>query len=86
MGKELSDLETNFAQELLKHQHPTFNGFKSTLAQEKPILTETFLQNNIQIIHCHGRHHWITVTTVNCKSGEVNVFDSAFSYCDKETG
>lgn len=86
MGKELSDLEINFAQVLLKHYHCKFNGFWSTLSQEKrTTLTENFLVNNIQITQCRGRHHWITVTTVNSKSEEVKVFDSAFSYCDKET-
>ena len=29
MGKELTDLAINYAQELLKAQRPKFNGFKS---------------------------------------------------------
>ena len=41
--------------------------------------------NNVQIVYCHERHHWITVTTVNCKPGEVKAFDSLFTYYDKET-
>ena len=47
--------------------------------------TENSISNSVQILYCKGRHHWITVTTVNCKVGEVRVFDSAFSFCDKET-
>ena len=31
MGKELSDVEINLAQELLKNQFPVFNGLQSTL-------------------------------------------------------
>ena len=28
---------------------------------------------------------WIVATTVNCDGGEVNIYDSAFSYLDKES-
>ena len=31
------------------------------------------------------RHHWITVSTINCKDGEVRGLDSLFTNCDKET-
>ena len=86
MGQELSDIEINLAQELLKTQHPGLNGLRSTLFQERREATaENNPVNNVQIVHCHERHHWITVTTVNCKLGEVKAFDSLFTYCDKET-
>ena len=35
MGEELSDMEINYAQQLLKANHPKFNGFQSTLELEK---------------------------------------------------
>ena len=35
MGEELSDLEINFAQQLLKEQFPKFNGLVSSLYQDK---------------------------------------------------
>ena len=86
MGQELSDVDINFAQHLLKVQYPELNGLKSTLLQDKKATpTENSVSNNIQIIYCQGRHHWITVTTVNCKAREVKVFDSLFCYCDSET-
>ena len=86
MGQELSDVDINFAQHLLKVQYPKLNGLRSTLLQDKKAThTENSISNNIQIIYCQGRHHWITMTTVNCKAGEVKVFDSAFSFCDRET-
>ena len=86
MGQELSDVDINFAQHLLKVQYPKLNGLRSTLLQDKKAThTENSISNNIQIIYCQGRHHWITVTTVNCKAGEVKVFDLAFSFCDRET-
>lgn len=81
MGEELSDIEINYAQQLLKANHPKFNGFQSALVMRK---VEQF-ENNIQIVHCADRHHWIMVTTVNCMQGEVKVFDSIFFNCDKET-
>ena len=86
MGQDLSDIEINLAQELLKTQHPGLNGLRSTLFQERrEVIAENNPVNNVQIVHCHERHHWITVTTVNCKPGEVKAFDSLFTYCDKET-
>ena len=83
MGGELSDIEINYAQRLLKKQHPNFGGFHSTLLQGR-VLVKDFA-NNIQIVYCSTRNHWITTTIVKCKLGEVKVFDSLFTYCDKET-
>jgi len=81
MGQELSNIEINYAQQLLKTHHPKFNGFQSTLVMRKV----GWLENNIQIVHCTSRHHWVMTTTVNCMQGEVKVFDSTFFNCDKET-
>ena len=59
---------------------------KFTLYQEKRVqLTESLIQNKVQIIYCKTRHHWIAASTVNCATGEVRVYDSIFQYCDKET-
>ena len=53
MGEELSDLEMNLAQELLKVQYPKLNGLQSTLFQEKRKLSQgIFLTNTVQIVHC----------------------------------
>lgn len=81
MGEELTDAEIHYAQRLLKAKHPMVNGLRTTLYTGK--LPE--IENSIQIVHCPKRFHWITVTTINCKAGEVRVFDSTFTYCDKET-
>ena len=86
MGEELCDIEINFAQQLLKAQFTKLNGLASTLYQEKRVkLTESLIQNKVQIIYCKTRHHWIAASTVNCATGEVRVYDSIFQYCDKET-
>ena len=81
MGQEFSDTEIYYAQQLLKGRHPNFKGFQSTVVMSEVEKCE----NNIKIVHCTSRHHWMKVTTVNCKQGEIKVFDSAFFNCDKET-
>ena len=86
MGQQLSDVEINFAYQLLKEQFPKINGLISTLYQEKKAaLSETSVQNKLQIVHCRTRHHWIVASTSNCSLGEVKVYNSFFYYCDEET-
>ena len=86
MGQELSDLEINLSQELLKAQYPKVSGLQSTLFQERnQLFPNGFLTNCIQIVHCQARHHWVTASTINCKLGEVKVFDTLFNHCDQET-
>ena len=56
MGEELSDIEINYAEQLLKVHHPVhpkFSGFHSTLLQGRVKGSA----NNIQIVHCSTRHH-----------------------------
>ena len=60
---------------MLKIKHPRIGGLQLTLYNE----------SNIQIVHCPSRNHWITATTLNCKAGEVKIFDSLFTFCDKQT-
>ena len=85
MGEELTDETISRAQQLLKSNYQQFNGFQSTLLQgRKMALTDTQIHNKVQIIHCSKRNHWITVTTVNCKEGEVRIYDSVFNSCDDE--
>ena len=81
MGEELSDVEINYAQRLLKEKHPNVSGLRTTLYKGK--IPE--IEDSVQIVHCSTRHHWITVSTINCKDGEVRVLDSLFTNCDKET-
>ena len=81
MGDELSDGEINNAQRLLKTKHPKVGGLRLTLYNGK----FQDIENNVQIVHCPTRHHWITATTLNCKAGEIKIFDSLFTFCDKET-
>ena len=85
MGEELTDTEINLAQQLLKKQFPNLNGFTSTLLQDKKrALTEKTVRDKVQIIFCKGRHHWVVASTKNCTIGHVKVYDSLFTYPDKE--
>ena len=68
MVEELTDIEINLAQQLLKCQFPEVNGLQSILLQDKQtMLTERSVNDKIQIIHCKLWHHWVVATTMNCK-------------------
>jgi len=85
MGNELTDIEINFAQQLLKAQFNSINGLESTLHQQKNVgilLSKDSIQNRIQI---QERKHWIVATTVNCSPSEVKVYDSSFQYLDRDS-
>ena len=75
-GKRLSDMHINAAQKILSQQFPSFSGFDSTLKQR---CIGKWVSNYVQIFFCHGCH-WITASTVGCKEGVINIFDSL--YCD----
>ena len=56
MGHELTDVEINLAQQLLKAQFDKLNGLQSTLLQEKVLVsTKEELQNKLQLIFCKER-------------------------------
>ena len=78
MGNELCDGEISYALRLLKIKYP---GLQLTLYKGK----FQDVESNIQVVHCPIRRHRITATTLNCKAGEVMIFDSLFTFCDKET-
>ena len=83
MGEELTDLEINFAQQLLKEQFHHINGLQSTLLQDKDAKTsKESSKNRLQIIFCKERKHWVVATNINCIHGEVKVYDSLFQYLD----
>eukprot|EP00731_Ephydatia_muelleri_P003894 Em0002g70a len=71
----LDDEHITAAQHLLQEQHPDVAGLQSTSLQ----YTRTFEVHRdhpfIQCLHENG-NHWITVPTVGCSSGVVQVFDS----------
>ena len=86
MGHELTDLEINLAQQLLKAQFSKLNGLQLTLLQEKPLApTNEELQNKLQLIFCKEHQHWVVATTINCDCNEVAVYNSLFAFLDMES-
>ena len=88
LGCELSDIEVNHAQHLIKLQFSHLTGLQSTLLQEK-LLTgaseKSGFINKLQIIFCKKWKHWILATTIGCCNNEVKVYDSLFSFLDKDS-
>ena len=86
MGDQLTDLEINYAQQLLKQQCTHVNGLTSTLLQEKGSnLTRDTVKNRVQIIYCRNRRHWVVATTINSDYNTVKVYDSMFHYLDQDS-
>ena len=70
----LTDNIVNAAQGLLKQQYPHINGFQNValgLTLSYAVQVEEF----VQLLHT-GYGHWVTVSTVGCKDGEIHIFDS----------
>uniref|UniRef100_A0A1X7UR07 Ubiquitin-like protease family profile domain-containing protein n=1 Tax=Amphimedon queenslandica TaxID=400682 RepID=A0A1X7UR07_AMPQE len=59
-------------------QFPSIQGFSGT---QKPKILNAWTDNYIQILHSRT-NHWITISTIGCKSGEVCVYDSLYSDTD----
>ncbi len=79
---ELNDKHVNFAQAILKSQFPDVDGLCCTLFQDRVKLSCSS-RLSVQIIHVYG-NYWITISNVNCPSGEVRVYDSIYSSVSKD--
>jgi len=77
-GHRLNDIHINAAQRILANQFPSFVGLDSTLKQRR---IGKWVNNYIQIFFCRGCH-WITASTVGCREGVINIFDSLFGDVD----
>ena len=69
-GGQLSDKQINAAQRLLKAQHPNLKGICSTLVAVR----QKIPPNGLQAFFVRGNHR-IVLSTMDCRSGEVNVYD-----------
>eukprot|EP00731_Ephydatia_muelleri_P022317 Em0014g908a len=72
----LDDEHISAAQDLLQQQHPNVSDLQSSTLQ----YTRTFDVHKdkpfVQRLH-ENRNHWITVSTVGCSTGVVQVYDSS---------
>ena len=81
-NKKLDDLVINFAQILLKRQLPSMNGLFSTLLLTTLSPFGGWQENFLQICHYQAWDHWITVSTKDCKAGEIMIYDSFYNDVD----
>ena len=79
-GRQLSDNHVNAVQRLLQAQHPNLKGMCSTLVASRHKLPS----NGLQALFVRG-NHWIALSTMDCRSGEVNVYDSLYEDQDADT-
>ena len=61
-------------QKMLQRQYPHIGGFQSTCLAEKFAMSPPDCKF-IQILNV-GDNHWLTISTIGCEEGSVNVFDS----------
>ncbi len=80
-GLELNDLHIDMYQKLLKIRFPNLKGLSSPL---KLPSVGSWTNNYVQIYHCRS-NHWIAVSTLGCKDGEINVYDSIYTRIDSDT-
>ena len=73
-GHWLSCDVINRAQSLLKKQFPQQNGLQSTNALKEGRKWKSVPEQFVQIINDNS--HWICTSNRNCRSGEVEIFDS----------
>ena len=74
-GQWLSCDVINCAQSLLRKEFPQQNGLQSTKALKKGKKWKSAPESFAQIVHDNS--HWICTTICKCRSGEVEIFDSA---------
>jgi Ulp1 family protease len=73
-GEWLTDTLINAGQMLIKSFYKKTSGFQDvTLGPTLAFKTE--VDEFIQVLH-NGSNHWITISTLGCRQGEVDVFDS----------
>ncbi len=80
-GLELNDLHIDMYQKLLIAHFPTLKGLSSPL---KLPSMGSWTDNYVQVYHCRS-NHWITVSTLGCKDGDINVYDSMYKSIDSGT-
>jgi len=67
----------NLASWLLKQGYPHVNGLQPT-ALGNTLGFEVQTGEFVQVLHTSGCH-WLTISTIGCKAGHVNVYDSLLS-------
>ena len=64
------------SQQLLRKQHPQIGGLQNTLLGQN-LSFRIECAEFVQVLH--GSSHWLCVSTIGCKMGEVKVLDSLYT-------
>ena len=80
--QQLHDLHILFVQCLLKRQFPEVQGLSCTLTQSR--LRFDIQKEFVQICHIRN-NHWIVISNMLSKPGEVHVLDSVYTDIDVNT-
>ncbi|XP_071823278.1 uncharacterized protein [Apostichopus japonicus] len=79
----MRDTQINAAQALIRHQYPAVRRLQDTCLGEN-LQFEVQSQEFIQV-HNANRNHWIVISTVGCKPGQVRVYDSLYRVLHTDT-
>ena len=74
-GAWLNDLHISAAQKILHGDFPQVGSLQPPVLGSKQMFTPVEA-NNVQILNFSG--HWGCITTIDCKPGHVNVYDSLY--------
>ena len=80
----LIDKHMNYVNILLKRQFPEVCGLQDTVPGQRLQFDVMPTGEWIQIIH-DGSLPWLTCTTIGCKEGEINNYDSLYNFLSDET-
>ena len=80
-GDYLTDNHINVSQKVLATQFPALTGLDLTF---KLCFHGKWRDDYVQMLHCRGCH-WITVSTIGCANGVINVYDSLYEDVDFDT-
>ena len=70
----VDDVIINASQNLLRQQHPEIGSLQPPVLATQ-LSMEPQRGEFVQIVNI-GRNHWVTLSTVGCKPGHINVYDS----------
>lgn len=74
MSQWLDDDIITVCQHLLKEHHPLVGGLQPVVLAEK-FAMQPESGKFVQILNA-GRSHWMTVSTIGCAPGEINIYNS----------
>ena len=86
-GRWLSDLHINAVQVLLKQQFPQIGGLQNVVLLQSSKSTKPFSttsHGSLQVVPVNNSH-WIVVSTLNCCTADITVYDSLYSSVSMET-